>query len=98
MAWTIENSSRTTPSMVAMCAPVFARNGHHRDRLPARPGPAGTQRRRQPADSDGATSTATFLEDGDTVVFACWCERPGASDRFCEARDRVLPATTRGPL
>jgi len=35
----------------------------------------------------------TFLEDGDTVIFRGWCERPGAARiGFGEVRGRVLPA------
>jgi fumarylacetoacetase len=35
----------------------------------------------------------TFLEDGDTVIFRGWCERPGAvSIGFGEVQGRVLPA------
>ena len=35
----------------------------------------------------------TFLEDGDTVVFRGWCEKPGARRiGFGECRGTVLPA------
>ena len=35
----------------------------------------------------------TFLEDGDTVVFRAWCEKPGAASiGFGESWGRVLPA------
>ncbi len=41
----------------------------------------------------GADERRTFLEDGDTVIFRGWCERPGAvSIGFGEVRGRVLPA------
>ena len=37
--------------------------------------------------------TRTFLEDGDTVVFRGWCEKPGARRiGFGECRGTVLPA------
>ena len=40
--------------------------------------------------------TRTFLEDGDTVIFRGWCERPGAVRiGFGEAQGRVLPALDR---
>jgi len=36
----------------------------------------------------------TFLEDGDTVIFRGWCEKPGAARiGFGEVRGHVLPAT-----
>jgi fumarylacetoacetase len=39
----------------------------------------------------GATEQRTFLEDGDTVVFKAWCERPGAARiGIGEVRGRVL--------
>jgi fumarylacetoacetase len=41
----------------------------------------------------GEDEQRTFLEDGDTVIFRGWCERPGAvSIGFGELRGRVLPA------
>jgi fumarylacetoacetase len=41
----------------------------------------------------GADEQRTFLEDGDTVIFRGWCERPGAvSIGFGELRGQVLPA------
>jgi fumarylacetoacetase len=41
----------------------------------------------------GQDEHRTFLEDGDTVIFRGWCERPGAvSIGFGELRGRVLPA------
>jgi fumarylacetoacetase len=47
----------------------------------SRPLPIGTDERR------------TFLEDGDTVIFRGWCERPGAvTIGFGELQGRVLPA------
>jgi fumarylacetoacetase len=37
--------------------------------------------------------TRTFLEDGDTVVFTAWCEKPGARRiGFGECRGTILPA------
>ena len=37
--------------------------------------------------------TRTFLEDGDSVVFRAWCEKPGARHiGFGECRGTVLPA------
>jgi fumarylacetoacetase len=42
----------------------------------------------------GKDEQRTFLEDGDTVIFRGWCERPGAvSIGFGELRGRVLPAS-----
>jgi fumarylacetoacetase len=42
----------------------------------------------------GSSEHRTFLEDGDTVTFRAWCERPGAARiGFGEVRGRVLPAT-----
>jgi fumarylacetoacetase len=41
----------------------------------------------------GKHEQRTFLEDGDTVIFRAWCERPGAvSIGFGDLRGRVLPA------
>jgi fumarylacetoacetase len=41
----------------------------------------------------GSDERRTFLEDGDTVIFRGWCERPGAvSIGFGEVRGQVLPA------
>ena len=41
----------------------------------------------------GKDEHRTFLEDGDTVIFRGWCERPGAvSIGFGELSGRVLPA------
>jgi fumarylacetoacetase len=41
----------------------------------------------------GSTEQRTFLEDGDSVIFRGWCEKPGATRiGFGEARGRVLPA------
>jgi len=41
----------------------------------------------------GKDEHRTFLEDGDTVIFRGWCERPGAvSIGFGELYGRVLPA------
>jgi fumarylacetoacetase len=41
----------------------------------------------------GADEHRTFLEDGDTVIFRGWCERPGAvTIGFGELRGQVLPA------
>jgi fumarylacetoacetase len=41
----------------------------------------------------GKDEQRTFLEDGDTVIFRGWCERPGAvSIGFGELRGRILPA------
>ncbi|MDP9008397.1 MAG: fumarylacetoacetase [Pseudomonadota bacterium] len=41
----------------------------------------------------GTDERRTFLEDGDTVVFRGWCERPGAvTIGFGELQGRVLPA------
>jgi fumarylacetoacetase len=43
--------------------------------------------------SIGKDEQRTFLDDGDTVIFRGWCERPGAvSIGFGELRGRVLPA------
>jgi fumarylacetoacetase len=43
--------------------------------------------------SIGRDEQRTFLEDGDTVIFRGWCERPGAvSIGFGELSGRVLPA------
>jgi fumarylacetoacetase len=42
----------------------------------------------------GKDEHRTFLEDGDTVIFRGWCERPGAvSIGFGELYGRVLPAS-----
>jgi fumarylacetoacetase len=42
----------------------------------------------------GKDEQRTFLEDGDTVIFRGWCERPGAvTIGFGELQGRVLPAT-----
>jgi fumarylacetoacetase len=44
----------------------------------------------------GRDEERTFLEDGDTVIFRAWCERPGAvSIGFGELSGRVLPAHQR---
>ena len=41
----------------------------------------------------GQDEQRTFLEDGDTVIFRGWCERPGAvTIGFGELQGRVLPA------
>ena len=41
----------------------------------------------------GKDENRTFLEDGDTVIFRGWCERPGAvTIGFGELSGRVLPA------
>jgi fumarylacetoacetase len=41
----------------------------------------------------GGDEHRTFLEDGDTVIFRGWCERPGAAPiGFGEVQGRVLPA------
>ncbi len=41
----------------------------------------------------GSSEQRTFLEDGDSVIFRAWCEKPGAARiGFGEARGRVLPA------
>ena len=41
----------------------------------------------------GTDERRTFLEDGDTVIFRGWCERPGAvAIGFGELQGRVLPA------
>jgi fumarylacetoacetase len=41
----------------------------------------------------GKDEKRTFLEDGDTVIFRGWCERPGAvTIGFGELQGRVLPA------
>jgi len=41
----------------------------------------------------GTDERRTFLEDGDTVIFRGWCERPGAvAIGFGEMQGRVLPA------
>ena len=46
----------------------------------------------------GKDEQRTFLEDGDTVIFHGWCERPGAvTIGFGELRGRVLPALNPGP-
>jgi fumarylacetoacetase len=49
----------------------------------------------------GSDERRTFLEDGDTVTFRGWCERPGAvTIGFGEVRGSVLPAMVaeaRGP-
>jgi len=40
----------------------------------------------------GADEMRTFLEDGDTVIFRAWCERPGAASiGFGELRGEVVP-------
>jgi fumarylacetoacetase len=45
----------------------------------------------------GTDERRTFLEDGDTVIFRGWCERPGAvTIGFGELQGRVLPATAAG--
>jgi fumarylacetoacetase len=42
----------------------------------------------------GTDEQRTFLEDGDTVTFRGWCERPGAvTIGFGEVQGSVLPAT-----
>ena len=42
----------------------------------------------------GPDEQRTFLEDGDTVIFRGWCERPGAvTIGFGELSGRVLPAS-----
>ncbi len=39
-----------------------------------------------------AGETRTFLQDGDTVIFRAWCEKPGAARiGFGENRGRVMP-------
>jgi fumarylacetoacetase len=41
----------------------------------------------------GTDEYRTFLEDGDTVIFRGWCEKPGAvSIGFGDLRGRVLPS------
>jgi fumarylacetoacetase len=41
----------------------------------------------------GSDESRTFLEDGDSVIFHAWCERPGAARiGFGSAQGRVLPA------
>jgi len=41
----------------------------------------------------GSDESRTFLEDGDSVIFRAWCERPGAARiGFGSAQGRVLPA------
>ena len=48
--------------------------------------------------SVGRDERRTFLEDGDTVIFRGWCERPGAvSIGFGELSGRVLPALRAAP-
>ena len=43
----------------------------------------------------GQDEHRTFLEDGDTVIFRGWCERPGAvTIGFGEASGKVLPASS----
>jgi fumarylacetoacetase len=45
----------------------------------------------------GREETRTFLQDGDTVIFRGWCERPGAVRiGFGEVLGRVLPAIDLG--
>jgi fumarylacetoacetase len=45
----------------------------------------------------GPEEYRTFLEDGDTVIFRGWCERPGAVRiGFGEVQGRVLPAAAQG--
>jgi fumarylacetoacetase len=45
----------------------------------------------------GPDEYRTFLEDGDTVIFRAWCERPGAARiGFGEVQGRVLPAAGQG--
>jgi fumarylacetoacetase len=45
----------------------------------------------------GPEEYRTFLEDGDTVIFRGWCERPGAVRiGFGEVQGRVLPAAGQG--
>jgi fumarylacetoacetase len=45
----------------------------------------------------GPDEYRTFLEDGDTVIFRGWCERPGAVRiGFGEVQGRVLPAAVQG--
>jgi fumarylacetoacetase len=45
----------------------------------------------------GTDERRTFLEDGDTVIFRGWCERPGAvTIGFGEVQGSVLPATNAG--
>jgi fumarylacetoacetase len=40
----------------------------------------------------GADEKRTFLEDGDTVIFRAWCEKPGAASiGFGELRGEVAP-------
>jgi fumarylacetoacetase len=41
----------------------------------------------------GTDEQRTFLEDGDSVIFRAWCERPGAiTIGFGEVSGRVLPS------
>jgi fumarylacetoacetase len=41
----------------------------------------------------GTDERRAFLEDGDSVIFRGWCERPGAvTIGFGELQGRVLPA------
>jgi fumarylacetoacetase len=45
----------------------------------------------------GADEVRTFLEDGDTVIFRAWCEKPGGvSIGFGELRGRVASAQRAG--
>jgi len=45
----------------------------------------------------GSDETRTFLEDGDTVTFRAWCQRPGAvTIGFGEVSGSVLPAANPG--
>ena len=85
----------TTPSMAAICAretcSAAARNP---DRHRRRQAPWWNSARAAPqALPIGKDEHRTFLEDGDTVIFRGWCERPGAvSIGFGELYGRVLPA------
>lgn len=46
----------------------------------------------------GREESRTFLEDGDSVIFHGWCEKPGrARIGFGTAQGRVLPAVSTGP-
>ena len=46
----------------------------------------------------GKDEQRTFLEDGDTVIFRGWCERPGAvTIGFGELQGRILPALQPSP-
>ena len=45
----------------------------------------------------GSTEERVFLQDGDTVMFRAWCEKPGAARiGFGEVRGQVLPAESSG--